>query len=44
MRTAKTLIRLGDVQAELSLRWVGAEVIFVCLAAHIKASHAIKRF
>ena len=33
----------ADVQAELSLRWVGAEVIFVGLAAHIKASHAVKR-
>ena len=43
MRTAKTLIRLGDVQAELSLRWMGAEVIFVGLAAHVKASHAIKK-
>ena len=32
-----------DVQAELSLRWVGAEVIFVGLAAHIKASHAVKK-
>ena len=33
----------ADVQAELSLRWVGAEVSFVGLAAHIKASHAVKR-
>ena len=33
----------ADVQAELSLRWVGAEVIFVGLAAHIKACHAVKK-
>ena len=33
MRTAKTLIRLGDVQADLSLRWVHMSFCWFCQEA-----------